>query len=133
MWLLKTEPADYSYQDLERDGRARWDGVRNPIALRNLRSMKEGDRVFVYHTGGERRVMGEAEVVRAAYADPAARNSRLFVVDIEPRGLLPRPVPLAELRTLAAFAQSPLLRQGRLSVVPLSAAQWEAIGRRGRR
>ncbi len=133
MWLLKTEPDEYSYQDLERAGRARWDGVRNPVALRNLRLMKEGDRVFVYHTGGEKRVMGEAEVVRAAYADPTTHNSKLVVVDLEPRGALPRPVPLAELRTLAELAGSPLLRQGRLSVVPLTAAQWEAIAARGGR
>src|SRR5512138_878377 len=133
MWLLKTEPGDYAYEDLERAGRARWDGVRNPLALRNLRLMKEGDRVFVYHTGAEKQVMGEAEVVRAAYADPATRNSRLVVVDLEPRGRLARPVPLAELRTLAEFDGSPLLRQGRLSVVPLSAAQWQAIARRGGR
>ncbi len=133
MWLLKTEPDEYSYQDLERAGRTRGDGVRNPVALRNLRLMKEGDRVFVDHTGGEKRVMGEAEVVRAAYADPATHNSKLVVVDLEPRGALPRPVPLAELRTLAELADSPLLRQGRLSVVPLTAAQWEAIAERGAR
>jgi predicted RNA-binding protein with PUA-like domain len=132
MWLLKTEPGEYSYEDLERTGRARWDGVTNPLALRNLRSMKAGDRVFVYHTGGEKRVMGEAEVVRAAYPDPAAGDAKLVVVDIEPRGRLGTPVPLAELKALAEFAQSPLLRQGRLSVVPLTTAQWQAIAKRGR-
>lgn len=133
MWLLKTEPGAYSYQDLEREGRARWDGVTNPVALRNLRLMKEGDRVLVYHTGDEKSVMGEAEVVRAAYADPSAADARLVVVDVEPRGRLPRPVPLAELRTLAELDGSPLLRQGRLSVVPLNAAQWNAITKRGSR
>jgi predicted RNA-binding protein with PUA-like domain len=133
MWLLKTEPGEYSYQDLERAGHARWDGVRNPVALRNLRAMKEGDRVFVYHTGGEKRVIGEAEIVRAAYPDPAAGDARLVVVEIEPRGRLQSPVPLAELKALAEFAESPLLRQGRLSVVPLSAAQWQAIAKRGGR
>ncbi len=133
MWLLKTEPGAYSYQDLEREGRARWDGVKNPVALRNLRLMKEGDRVLVYHTGGEKSVMGEAEIVRAAYADPSAGDARLVVVDVAPRRRLPRPVPLAELRTIADLAGSPLLRQGRLSVVPLTAAQWHAITKLGGR
>jgi predicted RNA-binding protein with PUA-like domain len=133
MWLLKTEPGEYSYHDLERDGRARWDGVTNPVALRNLRAMKESDRAIVYHTGGEKAAVGLAEVVKAAYPDPKAGNARLVVVDIEPRGRLARPVPLAEMKALEVFAQSPLVRQGRLSVVPLTAAQWSAIETRGRK
>ncbi len=125
MWLLKTEPGEYSYQDMEREGRARWDGVRNPVALRHLREMKKGDRVLVYHTGSERAVVGLAEVVGEAAPDPGDR--RLTVVDLEPRGRLLRSVSLAEIKGLEVFAESPLLRQGRLSVVPLSAAQWRAI------
>src|SRR5512143_3788427 len=82
MWLLKTEPGTYSYDDLERERRACWDGVRNPAALRNLRAMKEGDRALVYHTGEERAVVGEAEVVKAAHPDPKAKNPRLVVVDL---------------------------------------------------
>lgn len=132
MWLLKTEPGTYSYDDLERERRACWDGVTNPAALKNLRAMKEGERAFVYHTGDEKAVIGEALVVKAAYPDPRARNPRLAVVDVEPRGRLARPVTLAELRQLAEFADSPLVRQGRLSVVPLTAAQWRAIESRGR-
>jgi predicted RNA-binding protein with PUA-like domain len=133
MWLLKTEPGTYSYDDLEQERRARWDGVTNPVALRNLRAMKEGDRVLVYHTGDEKAVVGEAVVVRAGYPDPKASNPRLVVVDIEPRGRLARPVPLSELKLLAEFADSPLVRQGRLSVVPLTAAQWRAIEAGGRK
>ena len=133
MWLLKTEPGEYSYDDLEREGRARWDGVTNPAALKNLRAMKQGDRVLVYHTGDERAAVGEAVVVGAAYPDPKAGDARLVVVDLEPRGRLARPVPLAELKALDAFADSPLVRQGRLSVVPLSAAQWQLVLSRGRR
>jgi predicted RNA-binding protein with PUA-like domain len=132
MWLLKTEPGTYAYDDLEREGRARWDGVANPAALKNLRAMKEGERAFVYHTGDEKAVVGLAEVVRAAYPDPGSGNPRLVVVDIEPRGRLARPVTLAELRALEAFAESPLVRQGRLSVVPLTAAQGKAIESAGR-
>ncbi len=133
MWLLKTEPGTYSYDDLEQERRARWDGVTNPVALRNLRAMKEGDRVLVYHTGDEKSVVGEAVVVRAGYPDPKARNPRLVVVDVEPRGRLARPVPLSELKLLTEFADSPLVRQGRLSVVPLTAAQWRLIEAGGRK
>ena len=132
MWLLKTEPAEYSYDDLEREKRGRWDGVRNPVALGNLRAMRKGDRVLVYHTGGERAVVGTAEVVREAYPDPKAKNERLVVVDVEPRGRLARPVSLAEIKAMAEFAQSPLVRQGRLSVVPITPAQWKAVEAQGR-
>ena len=131
MWLLKTEPGEYAYEDLEREGRARWDGVKNPAAQRNLAAMKRGDRVLVYHTGDEKAVVGEAEVVREAYPDPKYPTGKLVVVDLEPRGRLARPVTLAEIRAIPSFAESPLVRQGRLSVVPLDAAQWKAIASRG--
>jgi predicted RNA-binding protein with PUA-like domain len=133
MWLLKTEPGEYSYDDLERERQGRWDGVRNPAALRNLRAMKKGDRVLVYHTGDERAVVGEAEVVREAYPDSRAKGGRLVVVDVAPRGRLARPVGLAEIKALPGFTESPLVRQGRLSVVPLTAEQWKAVLARGRR
>jgi predicted RNA-binding protein with PUA-like domain len=127
MWLLKTEPGTYSYDDLEREGRAVWDGVTNPVALKNLRAMKAGDRAFVYHTGDERAVVGRAEVVRTAYPDPRAGSERLVVVDLEPKGRLSQPVTLEAIKKLPVFADSPLVRQGRLSVVPLTAAQVKAI------
>jgi predicted RNA-binding protein with PUA-like domain len=127
MWLLKTEPADYSWDELERAGRARWDGVRNPAALRNLGAMKPGDRVLVYHTGDEKAVVGIAEVVRAAYPDPKYPDGKLVVVDLAPRARVARPVTLAEIKALAEFRDSPLVRQGRLSVVPITAAQWKAL------
>jgi predicted RNA-binding protein with PUA-like domain len=127
MWLLKTEPGTYSYDDLEREGRTVWDGVTNPVALRNLRGMKVGDRAFVYHTGDERAVVGRAEVVKAAYPDPNRGGPRLVVVDLKPGGRLSRPVTLAEIKALPVFAESPLVRQGRLSVVSLTAAQVQAI------
>jgi predicted RNA-binding protein with PUA-like domain len=131
MWLLKTEPGEYSYDDLEREKRGRWDGVTNPVALRNLRAMKAGDRVLVYHTGDEKAAVGLAEVVGEAYPDPKAKVERLVVVDVEPRGRLARPVTLAEMKAMAEFAESPLVRQGRLSVVPLTAPQWKAVLARG--
>jgi predicted RNA-binding protein with PUA-like domain len=133
MWLLKTEPGEYSYEDLERDGRARWDGVTNPVAQKNLRAMKPGDRALVYHTGDEKAVVGVAEVVSAAYPDPNAGERPLVAVDLEPRGRLARKVTLSEIKSLEVFAQSPLVRQGRLSVVPVTAAQWKAIESRGTR
>ena len=132
MWLLKTEPSDYSYDKLEKASRARWDGVRNPVAIRNLGTMKAGERVFVYHTGDEKAVIGEAEVVREAYPDPKYPEGKLLVIDIEARGRLSRPVTLAEIKALAEFRTSPLVKQGRLSVVPLTAAQWKAIEVRGK-
>jgi predicted RNA-binding protein with PUA-like domain len=133
MWLLKTEPTEYAYADLEKEGRTRWDGIRNPVALRNLRAMKRGDRLLLYHTGKEKAVVGRGAVVEEAYPDPRSGDAKRLVVDIEPRGRLARSVPLAELKSLATFARSPLVRQGRLSVVPLTAAQWKAIEARGAR
>jgi predicted RNA-binding protein with PUA-like domain len=128
MWLLKTEPGTYSYDDLEREGRAVWDGVSNPVALKNLRAMKAGDRAVIYHTGEERAAVGLAEVARAAYPDPKKGDARLVVVDLVAKGRLPSPVPLDRIKSLPVFADSPLVRQGRLSVVPLTAEQWKALG-----
>jgi predicted RNA-binding protein with PUA-like domain len=133
VWLLKTEPSAYGYADLEREKRAVWDGVTNPAALRNLRDMAVGDEAFVYHTGDEKAVVGTARVTRAAFADPKARNPRLVVVEIEATGRLKRPVTLAEIKALPVFAQSPLVRQGRLSVVPLTQEQWKAVRDAGAR
>ena len=133
MWLLKTEPGEYSYDDLERERRGRWDGVTNPVALRNLRAMKKGDRLLVYHTGDEKAAVGLAEVVREAYPDPKAKGGKLVVVDVAPVARLARPVTLAEIKAMQEFAESPLVRQGRLSVVPLTAAQWKAVLDRGGR
>lgn len=132
MWLLKTEPSEYAFDDLERAVRATWDGVRNPTALRNLGRMKLGDGVVVYHTGAEKAAVGLAEVAREAYPDPRAKNAKLLVVDLLAGARLPRPVTLAELRALPEFAQSPLVRQPRLSVVPLLAEQWRLLSAGGR-
>jgi len=127
MWLLKTEPAAYAFEDLERQGKTAWDGVTNPVALKNLRAMKVGDLAAVYHTGGQKAVVGLAEVTRAAYPDPKRADARLVAVDLRLLRRLARPVSLAELKAHPAFAESPLLRQGRLSVVPLTVAQEKAL------
>lgn len=127
MWLLKTEPSEFSYDDLERAGGAVWDGVSNPVALKNLRAMKAGERAIVYHTGGEKAAVGLARLVREAYPDPKRRNAKLVVVEIAPLGRLARPITLAEIRAMPVFGDSPLVRQARLSVVPLSPPQWKAL------
>ncbi len=124
-WLLKTEPGEYAFADLERARRGVWDGVRNAQAQRNLRAMAPGDGAFVYHTGKERSVVGVARVARAAYGEPDAPG--FSVVDVVPVGRLARPVPLAEIKAESAFAGSPLVRQGRLSVVPLTERQWRVV------
>jgi len=130
-WLLKTEPSAYSYDRLERDGRAVWDGVKNPVALKNLRAMQPGDAALIYHTGDEETAVGLAEIVTAAYPDPKAQDPKLVVVDLKPKGRLPRPVPLAEIKADPAFKDHPLVRVGRLSVVPLTAAQWAKLLKMG--
>jgi predicted RNA-binding protein with PUA-like domain len=127
MWLLKTEPGTYAYDDLERDRRTVWDGVTNPVALRNLRAMKEGEEALIYHTGDEKAVVGKARVARSAYPDPQAGDPRRVVVDLEAAGRLETTLTLAEIKAHPAFAESPLVRQGRLSVVPLTKAQWQVI------
>jgi len=125
--VLKTEPGEYSFADLVRDGTTPWDGVRNALAQRNLRAAAVGDRCIVYHTGGERAAVGLAEVARGAYPDPDDPSGRSCLIDVRALNPLPRPVPLAALRADPRFADSPLVRQGRLSVVPLDDAQWAAL------
>ncbi len=126
-WLLKTEPGEYSFADLVRDGVAPWDGVRNPLAQKHMRAMAVGDRCVIYHTGAERATVGLAQVVRGPYPDPDDPSGRWCLVDLRASRPLSRPVPLRILRADPRFAASPLLRQGRLSVVPLTAEQWQAL------
>jgi predicted RNA-binding protein with PUA-like domain len=126
-WLLKTEPATYSFDQLEREGRATWDGVRNPTALRHLREMRAGDEVLIYHTGEEKSVVGTARVTKSAYPDPAAGDPKLVVVDLAPVSRLSRPVPLSAIKKDPRFAEWELVRISRLSVMPVSAAHWKLI------
>jgi predicted RNA-binding protein with PUA-like domain len=115
-WLLKTEPSEYAWDDLVRDKKASWDGVANPTAAKHLREMQKGELAIVYHTGGEKQAVGIAEVVAAG--DPPS---------LKPKKKLAAPVTLAQLKAHPAFADSPLVKIGRLSVVPISAAQWRAL------
>jgi predicted RNA-binding protein with PUA-like domain len=124
-WVLKTEPSEYGFPDLVRDRRTRWEGVSNPVALKHLRSMLEGDDALIYHTGNEKAVVGLARVASAPYPDP--KNPKLVVVDVEPVKPLPRTVPLAEIKVEPAFAELGLVRVPRLSVVPVEPAQWKRL------
>jgi predicted RNA-binding protein with PUA-like domain len=126
-WLFKTEPTAYSWSDLERDGRTTWDGVKNALALKHLGAVREGDEVLVYHTGDEKAAVGVARVARGTYPDPRQKDARLVVVDLRPVRALARPVTLAEMRAERKLAGFDLLRLPRLSVMPVSAAQWTAI------
>lgn len=126
-WLVKTEPESFGYDDLVRLGRDRWNGVRNPVALRHIRRMNPGDRVFVYHTGKQKAIVGVAEVVSPPYLDPAESSERFVVVDMEPRGLLNRPVTLREIKEEPFFNNWELPRQPRLSVMPVSEEVWNRI------
>jgi len=121
-YLLKTEPSEYSFADLEREKSTIWDGVSNPVALKNLRSMKAGENLVIYETGDHKSAVGTATVVSVDAADP--RNPQ---VKIKAGKALAKPVTLAEVKANKLFADSPLVRQGRLSVVPLSDAQYRFL------
>jgi predicted RNA-binding protein with PUA-like domain len=126
-WLLKTEPDNYSYADLERDGSTVWDGVKNNAALMHMRTMQPGDLALIYHTGDERQAIGLAEVTSAAYPDPTLADPKLVVVDIRPLRRLAKPVTLAAVKAIPEFATYALVREGRLSVVPTSDVQWARL------
>lgn len=121
-YLLKTEPSEYSFADLQRDQTTIWDGVSNPVALKNLRGMKTGERLVIYETGDHKSAVGTATVVSVDASD--AKNPR---VKIKVGRALAKPVPLAEVKANRLFAESPLVRQGRLSVVPLIPEQYRFL------
>jgi predicted RNA-binding protein with PUA-like domain len=121
-YLLKTEPTEYSFVNLQSDQTTIWDGISNPVALKHLRSMKPKDRLIIYETGDHKSAVGAASVVSVDGADP--KNPR---VEIKAGKALPKPVTLSEIKANKLFADSPLVRQGRLSVVPLTAAQYDFL------
>ena len=126
-WLVKEEPENYSFDQFVADGTTVWSGVKNPVAQRNLRAMKKGDRVFFYHTGKEKAVIGTAKVSVPAYPDPKDKSGKLVVVELVPDKKLKRPVTLAEIKAAGRFADFALVRIPRLSVMPVTEEQWEAI------
>lgn len=126
-WLLKSEPGTYSFSDLTREGRTCWDGVSNPVALSHLRAMKKGDEAFFYHTGAEKAIVGLARVVSDPYPDPKLGDPRRVVVDVAPVRPLDHPVSLAAVKADSRFKSFPLVRIGRLSVMPVSPEEWKAL------
>lgn len=126
-WLVKTEPGEYSADDLEREARTVWSGVSNPLAQKHLRAMHPGDEVLVYHTGDERAIVAVAKVGTQPRPDPDDPSGRTHVIDVEFLRRLPRPVPLADVKADEFFADFALVRQGRLSVMPVTPAQWKRL------
>jgi len=125
--LLKTEPAVYSYDDLEQDGKTISDGITNNLALKYLRSTKKGDLVLIYHTGDEKQAVGIAELTSNPYPDPKQKNPRLVVVDLKPKRRLNKPVTLTQLKAMKEFKDFELVRLPRLSVIPVDGEKWKRI------
>jgi predicted RNA-binding protein with PUA-like domain len=121
-YLLKTEPSTYSFADLQKEKTTIWDGVSNPVALKNMRSMKAGERLVIYHTGDEKSAVGTATVVSVDSSDPS--NPQVKIKVGKP---IAKPVTLAQAKASDVFSESPLVRQGRLSVVPLNQAQYKFL------
>jgi predicted RNA-binding protein with PUA-like domain len=126
-WLFKEEPTHYSYADLARDGKTTWTGVRNAVAQKHLRSVRKGDRIFFYHTGDEKAVVGVMKAAADAAPDPADAGGKLYAVDVTPVRALARPVTLKEIKADTSFAEFPLVRVSRLSVMPVTDAEWDRI------
>jgi predicted RNA-binding protein with PUA-like domain len=127
IWLLKTEPSVYSYDDLESDGETMWDGVTNAQALQNIRKMEAGDRAIIYHTGDERQAVGLADVTRGCYVNPEEDNSKLAVCDVRAKHRLQQPVTLAQVKAHPQLQNWDLVRLARLSVVPVNDEQWQIL------
>jgi predicted RNA-binding protein with PUA-like domain len=128
-WLVKEEPTHYGFDELVKDRKAVWSGVRNALAQRHLRDIKKGDRIFYYHTGDEKAVVGTAKALSGPYPDPEDTSGKYVAIDLAPVKRLPRPVTLAEIKADAAFKDFPLVRISRLSVMPVTDAEWTRIER----
>jgi predicted RNA-binding protein with PUA-like domain len=126
-WLFKEEPDHYNFADLERDGVTRWDGVTNALARKNLRQVKKGDRIWYYHTGKEKAIVGEMRAVRHAQKDPDSDDPNAVVVEVRPVRRLHQPVSLTQMKQDPLFAGWDLVRLPRLSVMPVSEAQWRRV------
>ena len=126
-WLFKEEPTHYSYDQLVRDGKTSWTGVRNPLAQKHLRSVQKNDRIFYYHTGDVKAVVGIAKAAGSAYPDPADQTGKLYAVDVVPARKLKNPVTLAAIKADKTFAAFPLVRMPRLSVMPVPDDLWDRI------
>jgi predicted RNA-binding protein with PUA-like domain len=126
-WLFKEEPGNYSFDELQKDKKTTWSGVKNPLAQKYLHTVKRGDRIFYYHTGDEKAVVGIAKALTDSYDDPDDKTGKLAVVDVGPVKRMNRPVTLAEIKGDGRFKEFPLVRISRLSVMPVSDREWELI------
>ena len=126
-WLFKEEPSHYGFDALVNDGRTTWSGVKNPVAQKHLREVRKGDRIFYYHTGNEKAVVAIAKAESHAYPDPADESGKAHVVDVVPVRKLKAPVTLASIKADKRFAAFPLTRLPRLSVMPVTDREWDAI------
>ena len=126
-WLMKEEPTHYSFDDLVRDGRTSWTGVKNPVAQKHLQSIRQGDRIFFYHTGDVKAVVGIAKAASAPYPDPGDKGGKFYAIDVAPVKKLKSPVTLAAVKGDKAFASFPLVRISRLSVMPVTDDEWKRI------
>lgn len=126
-WLFKEEPSSYSFDELVKDEKAVWSGVKNPVAQKHLHAVKRGDRILYYHTGDEKSVVGIATALGDAYSDPNDSTGKHAVVDVGPIGKLKRPVTLREIKADARFKTFPLVRISRLSVMPVTDVEWQRI------
>ena len=126
-FLFKEEPSNYSFDEFVKDGRTTWTGVKNPVAQKNLRSVRKGDLIFYYHTGSEKAIVGIARAAGDAYPDPADKTGHAYVVDLVPVKKLKRPVTLASVKADKRFASFPLTRLPRLSVMPVAEPEWAAL------
>lgn len=126
-WLLKTEPSNYSYEDLEREKKAVWDGVTNALALKYMRQIKKGDQALIYHTGDVKSVIAIAEVTSDAYVDPKLNDAKIVAFEIKPKARLKRSVSLAEIKADKAFQDFLLVKMSRLSVMPVTDDQWKRL------
>lgn len=130
-WLVKSEPSVYSWDQLVKDKKATWDGVRNFAARNHMKAMKKGDQVFFYHSNEGLAIVGITEVVKEAYQDPTTDDTNWVVVDLKPLQALPKPVSLADMKADKAFESMALIRIGRLSVSPVSTAEYKKILKMG--
>ena len=128
-WLLKSEPSAYSWDQLVKDKRTNWSGVRNFQAAANLKAMKKGDRAFFYHSGEGKEIVGVAEIVKEAYPDTTDKSGRFVMVDVVPVEPVKTPVSLAAIKATPALKNMPLVRLSRLSVSPVSAEEWRIIAK----
>jgi len=126
-WLVKQEPTSYSFETLEKEGKAVWDGVHNNLALKHINGMKKGDQAFFYHSGDEKQIVGILEVISNPYPNPKEKDKRFVVVDVKHKKRLKRPVTLAEIKKEKKFKDWELLRISRLSVMPVPKEIWDKI------